>query len=91
MWAVLCLAIAGAWGIALRWRRAGDAERLLLAWVAIGTVEMLVHDVGNERRFVFLIPARGGAGVARPRRRTRSFLSVPRRCRVPLCSSLRRW
>jgi len=57
MWAVLCLAIAGAWGIALRWRRAGDAERLLLAWVALGTVEMLVHDVGNERRFVFLIPA----------------------------------
>jgi len=57
MWAVLCLAVAGAWGIALRWRRAPDAERLLLAWVAVGTLEMLVHDVGNERRFVFLIPA----------------------------------
>ncbi len=57
MWAVLCLAVAGAWGIAIGWRRAGDAERLLLAWVAIGSLEMLLHDVGNERRFVFLIPA----------------------------------
>jgi 4-amino-4-deoxy-L-arabinose transferase-like glycosyltransferase len=57
MWAVLCVAIAGAWGVALRWRRATDGERLLLLWVAAGTLEMLVHDVGNERRFVFLIPA----------------------------------
>jgi 4-amino-4-deoxy-L-arabinose transferase-like glycosyltransferase len=57
MWTVLCLAVAGAWGVALRWRRATDAERLLLLWVAVGTLEMLVHDVGNERRFVFLIPA----------------------------------
>ena len=57
MWAVLCLGVAGAWGVALRWRRAGDAERLLLAWVVVGTLEMLLHDVGNERRFVFLIPA----------------------------------
>ena len=57
MWTVLCLAVAGTWGIALRWRRAGDGERLLLLWVVVGTLEMLLHDVGNERRFVFLIPA----------------------------------
>ena len=57
MWTVLCLAVAGAWGIAVRWRRAADAERLLLLWVAVGTLEMLLHDVGNERRYVFLIPA----------------------------------
>jgi hypothetical protein len=57
MWAVLCLGVAGAWGIAVRGRRTTDGERLLLAWVAAGTLEMLVHDVGNERRFVFLIPA----------------------------------
>jgi dolichyl-phosphate-mannose-protein mannosyltransferase len=56
-WAVLAVGIAGAWGIALRWRRAGDAERLLLLWVGAGTLELLAHDVGNERRFVFLIPA----------------------------------
>ena len=46
-----------AWGILARWRRAPDAERLLLLWVAIGSLELLVHDVGNERRLVFLIPA----------------------------------
>jgi hypothetical protein len=57
MWTVLCLAIAGTWGAALGWRRAGDGERLLLLWIVVGTLEMLLHDVGNERRFVFLIPA----------------------------------
>ncbi len=57
MWAELCIGIAAAWGIALRWRRAGDGERLLLLWLALGAAEMLLHDVGNERRFVQLIPA----------------------------------
>jgi hypothetical protein len=57
MWGVLCLGMFGAWGILPRWRRASDGERLLLLWVAIGTFELLVHDVGNERRFVFLVPA----------------------------------
>ena len=57
MWAVLCLGLFGAWGILARWRRATDGERLLFLWVAVGSVELLVHDVGNERRFVFLIPA----------------------------------
>ena len=33
------------------------SERLLLLWVAVGPLEMLLHDVGNERRFVFLLPA----------------------------------
>jgi hypothetical protein len=57
MWAVLLLGVFGAWGILARWRRATDAERLLFLWVAVGSIELLVHDVGNERRFVFLIPA----------------------------------
>jgi hypothetical protein len=57
MWAVLCLGTFGAWGILVRWRRAADGERLLFLWVTVGTLELLVHDVGNERRFVFLIPA----------------------------------
>ena len=57
MWPVLALGLTGAWGILARWRRAPDAERLLFLWVAVGTLELLVHDVGNERRFVFLIPA----------------------------------
>lgn len=57
MWGVLCLGLLGAWGIVAEWRRAADAERLLLLWVAVGALELLIHDVGNERRFVFLIPA----------------------------------
>ena len=57
MWLSLALGLFGAWGIAARWRAAGDGERLLLLWVTVGALELLVHDVGNERRFVFLIPA----------------------------------
>jgi 4-amino-4-deoxy-L-arabinose transferase-like glycosyltransferase len=57
MWVALCLGIFGAWSIVVRWRRASDGERLLLLWVAAGSLELLVHDVGNERRLVFLIPA----------------------------------
>ena len=57
MWAVLGLGLLGAWGIVARWRQSSDAERLLFLWIAVGTLELLIHDVGNERRFVFLIPA----------------------------------
>ena len=57
MWPAVVLGILGAWGIVTRWKSAGDAERLLLLWVAVGSSELLIHDVGNERRFVFLIPA----------------------------------
>jgi hypothetical protein len=57
MWIALALGVAGAWSAAIRWREAADGERLLLLWIGLGTLELLVHDVGNERRFVFLIPA----------------------------------
>ena len=60
MWVALCAGLLGAWGIAINWRRASDGERLLLLWVAVGSLELLIHDVGNERRFVFLIPALAG-------------------------------
>ena len=56
MWVALCLGVLGAWGIAIRWTRATDGERLLLLWLAVGSLELLVHDDGNERRFVLLIP-----------------------------------
>ena len=88
MWGVLALGVVGAWGILPRWRRATDGERLLLLWVAVGVVELLIHDVGNERRFVFLIPALVGlaslvlgrgsllpAEAGSVRRRTLLFLS----------------
>jgi hypothetical protein len=57
IWGVLCLGVFGAWGILARWDRTSDADRLLFLWVVVGSVELLVHDVSNERRFVFLIPA----------------------------------
>jgi 4-amino-4-deoxy-L-arabinose transferase-like glycosyltransferase len=56
MWPALVLGLFGAWSIVLRWRESSDGERLLVLWLAVGTMELLVHDVGNERRFVFLIP-----------------------------------
>jgi hypothetical protein len=57
MWGVLCLGVFGGWGILARWGRTSDAARLLVLWVVVGSAELLVHDVSNERRFVFLIPA----------------------------------
>ena len=33
------------------------AERLLVLWVLIGLLELVVHDSGNERRYVMFIPA----------------------------------
>jgi hypothetical protein len=56
-WPQVLLTLLGAWQIGARWRTAPVSQRLLLLWVAVGSLEMLVHDVGNERRFVFLLPA----------------------------------
>ena len=43
--------------IAVRWRTAPPAHRLLVWWVLVGLVELVVHDSGNERRYVMFIPA----------------------------------
>jgi len=56
-WLVIVVATIGGLASLARWRTLVPPERLLLGWLAIGTLELLVHDVGNERRFVFLIPA----------------------------------
>src|SRR5262249_50722234 len=57
MWPVFLIGLV-AWATRLvRWRRIGQAGRLLGLWVGLGIAEMILHDVGNERRFVFLIPA----------------------------------
>lgn len=56
MWFELSVGVAALWGLVLTHRRASLAERLLLLWAVVGIAELLVHDVGNERRFVFLIP-----------------------------------
>jgi Dolichyl-phosphate-mannose-protein mannosyltransferase len=57
MWLALVLGTCGGWSVVLRWRQASQGERLLVLWVLIGITELLVHDDGNERRLVFLIPA----------------------------------
>jgi hypothetical protein len=55
-WAITVLALGAAAGIAWRWREAAAAERLLALWLVLGVAELIVHDVGNERRLIFLIP-----------------------------------
>jgi 4-amino-4-deoxy-L-arabinose transferase-like glycosyltransferase len=57
MWFVLVLGAITALGWMARWRERSPAERLLLLWVGLGAVELILHDVGNERRFIFFIPA----------------------------------
>ena len=37
--------------------RARPAERLLVLWVLVGLAELVVHDSGNERRYVMFVPA----------------------------------
>jgi 4-amino-4-deoxy-L-arabinose transferase-like glycosyltransferase len=60
MWLVLVVSVCATCGALLRWRRLGPADGLLLAWVVFGVAELLLHDVGNERRLIFLVPAMCG-------------------------------
>jgi 4-amino-4-deoxy-L-arabinose transferase-like glycosyltransferase len=57
MWLVFTLAALGVITIVLRWRTASAPERLLVLWVLLGLAELVVHDSGNERRYVMFIPA----------------------------------
>jgi 4-amino-4-deoxy-L-arabinose transferase-like glycosyltransferase len=57
MWAVLVIGTCGVLGLLIRWRTAHPGERLLALWLGLGALELILHDTGNERRFVFLIPA----------------------------------
>ncbi len=57
MWVVLVAAALATVGIVARWRTAAPAKRLLVLWLVVGLVELIVHDAGNERRYVMLIPA----------------------------------
>jgi Dolichyl-phosphate-mannose-protein mannosyltransferase len=57
MWLVTAVGLlAWLWRVPA-FREIHPAERLLVLWVGLGVAELLLHDVGNERRFVFLIPA----------------------------------
>ena len=55
-WMLLLLALGALFSALARWRQATVVERLAAAWILVGCAELVVHDVGNERRFVFLVP-----------------------------------
>jgi len=57
MWLVLVVASLAAFMIVTRWRTAHPAERLAVLWLAVGLAELVVHDSGNERRYVMFVPA----------------------------------
>jgi 4-amino-4-deoxy-L-arabinose transferase-like glycosyltransferase len=56
-WFVMAVAMTYAAGLIARWRDVRSGERLLVGWVVLGAAELILHDAGNERRFVFFIPA----------------------------------
>jgi 4-amino-4-deoxy-L-arabinose transferase-like glycosyltransferase len=60
MWFTVVLAVLACLSVLGRWRTLPSGERLLVLWVGLGALELLLHDVGNERRFVFFIPAFAG-------------------------------
>jgi 4-amino-4-deoxy-L-arabinose transferase-like glycosyltransferase len=57
MWFTVVVGGLAVLGALARWRTVSAPERLLVLWVGLGTLELLLHDVGNERRFIFFIPA----------------------------------
>ena len=57
MWFTVVVGVAAAVGLLASWRHASPPERLLGWWLAIGTAELILHDVGNERRFLIFVPA----------------------------------
>jgi 4-amino-4-deoxy-L-arabinose transferase-like glycosyltransferase len=56
-WFVMAVAAVHASGLISRWRTLRAGERLLVLWIGLGAAELILHDAGNERRFVFFIPA----------------------------------
>jgi 4-amino-4-deoxy-L-arabinose transferase-like glycosyltransferase len=56
MWFTVAVGVLGLFAALARWGAVPPAERLLALWIGLGALELLLHDVGNERRFVFFIP-----------------------------------
>ena len=54
---VLLVASIGVVGTIARWRSAHPAERLAVLWLFVGLLEVVVHDSGNQRRYVMFVPA----------------------------------
>src|SRR4029079_15424516 len=56
MWFVTAVGTVAALGLLARSRELTAGERLLLLWMGLGALDLIVHDAGNERRFVLFIP-----------------------------------
>jgi hypothetical protein len=57
MWLTMVAAALAVLAIVTRLRTARPAERLLVLWLLLGLLELVVHDAGNERRYVMFVPA----------------------------------
>ena len=57
MWFVVIAAMLGLFSAFGRLGTLRAPKRLLVLWILLGAFELVVHDVGNERRFIFFIPA----------------------------------
>ena len=57
MWLVTAAAALALLLLVARWRTTLPAHRLLVWWVLVGLLELVVHDSGNERRYVMFVPA----------------------------------
>ena len=55
-WLLSVASLCGLAAILVGYRRATFGERLLVLWFLLGAFELVLHDLGNERRYVFLIP-----------------------------------
>jgi hypothetical protein len=88
MFVAACIAIVD---IAARARSARPAERLLVLWVLVGLLELVVHDSGNERRYVMFLPALialGAVWLARQEPPKAAIEPVGRWIAVPLVLGL---
>ncbi|HEX5069368.1 MAG TPA: glycosyltransferase family 39 protein [Vicinamibacterales bacterium] len=56
LWPLLAAAALAIGNAFARLRESRPAERLLVWWLLLGLLELTVHDSGNERRYVMLIP-----------------------------------
>jgi 4-amino-4-deoxy-L-arabinose transferase-like glycosyltransferase len=57
------VSLAGVVAAAFDWPRRAAGERVLWLWLILGAAELILQDTGNERRFVFLIPAMAAIGA----------------------------
>lgn len=56
MWLVVLAAAVAALATINRWTSAPPAARLAVLWLLVGLLELVIHDSGNERRYVMFVP-----------------------------------